>query len=80
MLAHRLTRHVETRAQLVKRLAVLRAQPVEQFPPARVGQRLEHRIHDNNMQPFGCLSSRIKSPGGFRPSSWQRGYIAQVCI
>ena len=67
MLAHRLPRHVETRAQFVQRLAVLGPQPVEQLAAAGIGQcfkniiGFEHLIHDNNMQPFGCLSSQMKS-------------------
>ena len=60
MLAHRLPRHREPCAEFVQRLAVLRAQPVEQIPAAAVGERLENSIrrsiHDHNMQPFGCLS------------------------
>ncbi len=58
MLAHRLPGHIEPRAELVKRLAVVGAQPVEQFPAARIGQRLEYLIHGDNMQPFSCLSSQ----------------------
>ena len=57
VLAHGLPRHVETRAELVERLSVVGPQAVEQFPAARIGQRPEHLIHDDNMQPFGCLSS-----------------------
>jgi hypothetical protein len=38
-------------------LTVLGTQPVEQLSSAGVGQCFEHRIHGNNMQPFGCLSS-----------------------
>src|SRR5262245_44097275 len=56
MLADRLTRHVEARAEFVKRLATVDAQAVKKFSPARVGQRLEHSIHSYNMQPFGCMS------------------------
>ena len=56
MLADRLPRHVEARAEFVQRLAVIRAQPVEQFPAAGIGQGFEHLIHSHNMQPFGCLS------------------------
>src|SRR5262245_3907968 len=45
MLAHRLPRHVETRAELTQRLSRFEAQPVEQFTAARIGQCLEHVIH-----------------------------------
>jgi hypothetical protein len=38
-------------------LAVICAQPVEQFPAAGIGQGSEYLIHSHNMQPFGCLSS-----------------------
>jgi hypothetical protein len=61
MLADRLPAHVEAAAELAQRLAALRPQAIEQFAPALIGQRLEHRIqvirHAYNMQPFGCLSS-----------------------
>ena len=45
MLADRLARHIKARAEFVQRLAVVGAQPVEQFTPARIGQRLEDRVH-----------------------------------
>ena len=57
MFAHRLARHRKAHAQLSKRLSVVGAQPIKQLPSAGVGQRFEHRIHGDNMQPFGCLSS-----------------------
>ena len=46
MLADRLPRHVETRAEFAQRLAVVGAQPIEQLAAAFVGQRLEHFIHE----------------------------------
>ena len=46
VLANRLTRHVEARAEFVQRLAVIRAQPVKQFPAAGIGQGFEHLIKD----------------------------------
>src|ERR1700743_307909 len=61
MLAHRLTRHVEPHAEIAKRLAVIGTQPVKQLAAALVGQGLEHSIHGDNMQPFGCLSSLVKN-------------------
>ena len=60
MLAHRLPRHRKPRAELAQRLAVVGAEPVEQLAAARIGQRLEHLIHEHNMQPFGCMSSDEK--------------------
>src|SRR5262245_14012563 len=58
MLADRLTRHVEARAEFVKRLATVGAQAIKKFSPTRVGQCFEHSIHSDNMQPFGCMSTR----------------------
>jgi hypothetical protein len=40
-----------------KRLSVVGAQAIQQLSSAGIGQRFEHRIHVDNMQPFGCLSS-----------------------
>src|SRR6516164_457791 len=59
MLADRLARHVKARAEFVQRLAIVGTQPVEQFTPARIGQRLKNRVHPEkaNMQLFGCSSS-----------------------
>ncbi len=65
VLAHRLARHVQPRAQLAQRLAVALVQAVEQEPPARIGQRPEDLVHGQigshlaayNTQPVGCLSS-----------------------
>ena len=63
MLARRLPRHAETRAELAERLAIVGVQPVQQLAPAGIGQRLEHLIHGHNMQLFGCMSS-AKNPAG----------------
>jgi hypothetical protein len=36
---------------------------IEQFPAARIGERLEHLVHCRQyMQPFGCMSSRANDP------------------
>jgi hypothetical protein len=56
MLGHRLPRHGEAFAKLVQGLPILGAQAIEQLTPRRISQRLEHQIHGDNMQPFGCLS------------------------
>src|SRR5690349_23930097 len=61
MFADRLSRHRQTHAELAERLAVVGAKPVEQLAAARIGQRLEHLIHEHNMQPFSCMSSEKKS-------------------
>ena len=45
VLAHRLTRHVEPLTELHEVLPATRVQPVEHAPPARIGQRLEDRVH-----------------------------------
>jgi hypothetical protein len=57
MLADRLPRHRRRATELAERLAVVGAEPVEQLAAARIGQRLEHLIHEHNMQPFSCMSS-----------------------
>jgi hypothetical protein len=46
MLGHCLPRHVEQLTQLAERLPIVLVQFVEQFSTARIGQRLEHFIHD----------------------------------
>jgi len=56
VLTDRLPRHLEAHAEFIQRLAVLRAEPIEQFPAAGIGQGFEDFIHTDNMQPFGCLS------------------------
>jgi hypothetical protein len=45
VLAHRLARQSQVCAELAQGLAVVRVQPVQQLPAARIGKRLEHRIH-----------------------------------
>ena len=45
VLADRLARHVETRAQLAQGLTVLGVEPIEQLAPAWIGQRLEDLVH-----------------------------------
>src|SRR5579884_3481734 len=61
MLTHRLSRHVESRAELAKRLTVLGTQSVEQFSPARIGQRLEHRIHGvSHALQYATIWLRVK--------------------
>ena len=62
MLADRLTRHVEASAEIAQRLYVLGTQSIEQPSSTRVGQRFEHSIHNDNMQPFGCLSTLFSEP------------------
>jgi len=63
MLAHRLARHIEPRAKLAERLAVVGPQTIEQLASAFVSQCFEHRIHGDNMQPFGYLLRQIKNGG-----------------
>ena len=45
VLGHPDAGHVETLDQGIQRLPVAPEQLVEQFPPCRVGQRLEHQFH-----------------------------------
>ena len=45
MFRHRLPRHIHANAKLAQRLPVIRLQPVQQFPPGRIRQRLEHLVH-----------------------------------
>jgi hypothetical protein len=45
MLCHRLPAHVQMFAELAQGLAVVRMQLIEQFPAARIGERLEHFVH-----------------------------------
>ena len=45
VLHHPEARHLEPRLELVERLAVVPEELVEQAPPGRVGQRLEHLVH-----------------------------------
>ncbi|BBU29720.1 hypothetical protein BTHE68_34540 [Burkholderia sp. THE68] len=68
MLRHGLARHAKAVAQIAERLAILRVQPVEQLPAARVRKRAKNRIviHERIMQLFGCMSS------GFERRNWQR--------
>jgi hypothetical protein len=42
---------------LTQRLATVGTQAIEQFAAACIGQSFENRIHNDNMQPLGCLSS-----------------------
>jgi hypothetical protein len=44
VLAHRLARQSQVCAELAQGLAVVRVQPVQQLPSARIGKRLEHRV------------------------------------
>jgi hypothetical protein len=72
MLAHGLTGHVEVRAKIAQRLAVFGTQLVQQFPPARIGQRFKHRIHCgimicNHMVAFQENKFGKKTPG---PEFW----------
>src|SRR6476469_6822605 len=62
MLAHRLPRHGRSRlgkarTNLVQGLSIVRVEPVEKLPAAGIRQGLEHIVHGDNMQPFGCLST-----------------------
>src|SRR3954447_15056616 len=60
MLADRLPRHRQARAQLLKVLSVARVEAVEQQSPARIRQRLEHLVHLCHipyMQLTGCTST-----------------------
>src|SRR5437763_10743892 len=74
MLGHRLPGHVQIDAKFPERLPVIRPQPVEQPPAARVRERLEHlvlgHVHGGIMQPFGCMSSAFR---GLRHFFAQRG-------
>jgi len=45
MFRHRLPRHVHARAKFAQRLTVVRLQPVQQFSPRCIRQRLEHFVH-----------------------------------
>src|SRR5262245_16838701 len=77
MLAHGLPRHRrsglgEPLAKLVQGLAVPRVEPIEKFPAAAVGQRPEHLVHGDNMQPFGCLSSPCETRPWF-PTAFAAG-------
>ena len=42
-------------------------QPVEKLPAAGIRQCLEHIVHGDNMQPFGCLSTPMSATRG-KPS------------
>src|SRR6185369_2515938 len=69
MLAHRLPRHGRSRlgkarTKLVQGLAIVRVEPVEKLPAAGIRQGLEHIVHGDNMQPFGCLLSPISATRG----------------
>ena len=62
VLAHRLARHVQPRAQLAQRLAVALVQAVEQQPPARIGQRPEHLVHvriGSHLAAYNTQPSRL---------------------
>ena len=69
VLAHRLARHVQPRAQLAQGLAVALVETVEQDPPARVSERPEHVVVGVHIgshlaayitQPSGCMSRRSR--------------------
>jgi hypothetical protein len=55
MLCHRLSRHVEARAQLGQRLAAAFVQTVKQHPAVGVGQGFEHFV---NLLHGGTLTGR----------------------
>lgn len=69
VLAHRLARQSQVCAELAQSLAVVRVQPVQQLPAARIGKRLEHRVHVldhdliNIMQEKGDMSSATRRRG-----------------
>ena len=74
VLGRRLPRHVERLAQLPEGLPVAFAQPVQQRPPRRIGQRLEHRVildHPDTMQVFTCICQAIIVCRGVDP--WNPG-------
>src|SRR5262245_17310472 len=93
MLAHGLPRHQRSGlgkplAKLVQGLTIPRVEPIEKLSSAAVGQRPEHLVHVDNMQPFGCLSSRksasertaraprepiLPAPRRWGRSAWRRG-------
>src|SRR6476469_7662294 len=72
VLAHRLPRHRRSRlgkarAKLVQGLAIVCVEPVEKLSAAGIRQGLEHIVHGDNMQPFGCLSTPMWAARG-KPS------------
>src|SRR4030042_2665657 len=60
VLRDRLAGHVEVRAELPQRLAALRSKTVEQTPPCRIGECLEHLVHvhaKHDMLENTCMST-----------------------
>lgn len=45
VLGYRLPRNVEVLAELAQSLTIVRVQLIEQFPAARIAERLEHLVH-----------------------------------
>jgi hypothetical protein len=52
MLGHRLPGHLQMRAKLPERLAVLSLQAIQQETPPGIGQRLEHLVHGSHYATF----------------------------
>lgn len=46
MFANRLPCHIEALTEIAQRLTIFGPQAIEQFPPARIRQRPEHCIHE----------------------------------
>jgi len=62
MLSNRLTGHIQARTELSECLAVLRAQGIQQAPPGRVSESLEHTIDIHRSlftQENTCMSRMI---------------------
>lgn len=57
VLGHSLARHIEVLAKLTQSLAIIPVELVEQISPVQVGQGPKDFIHQNIMQPNGCMSS-----------------------
>jgi hypothetical protein len=80
MLCHGLARHVEVLAKFAEGLSIMRIKQVQQFAPARIGERFEKQvrvIHSsflmcwNNTQVNTCMSNPAlfaeqKPPGNLR--------------
>src|SRR5260221_5649288 len=68
VLRDRLPGHAHLLAELAERLAAARVEPVEQFPPAGVRERLEDFVHAGGlgliMQVIACMSSGLFPPWG----------------
>src|SRR4051794_5749263 len=85
MLGHRLPRHGRSRlgkarTKLVQGLAIVRVEPVEKLSAAGIRQGLEHIVHGDNRQPFGCLSTRMSATRGKPSRVVMRSDEDGVCV